>query len=783
MKTFSETCTILIMVGTAFINPSDGTHTSCNKELTIPTFSPCGHVKDGRGELVQTIQVLVPISSYMTSRCGGGRRMFGVEWGHRICRFKGKSEENTTMQMTSTDSSSAESVTFVVGSTTAETTPATSNILDTDKPQTKSSNVTEFTSGKDVASATPLPNSAQATSRSVSSTHSKMISSAANKITGDFATTEISTPTPTSQQQIPKSTGPKLTGADTSQTPDGFTTNGTPIITTEKPSTTATDTPVTAQTTALTSETATDAPIMTVTAQTPTTVSNQISSVITTEESLSTTTEASTALATTTIPTVLTTPTHKTTTTTTKSESLTTVTTPTQIATTTTEPSITPVTTPIPTADTNPTTATAATTTTTKPPTIVTTPTQIATTTTESPTAPVTTPIPTADTNPTTATAATTTTTKPPTIVTTPTQIATTTTESPTAPVTTPIPTADTSPTRATTTKPPTTVTTPTHIATTTTVSPTTPVTTPIPTAATSPTTPTTPTTMTGTTQITTVGSTEMKCATVHDNCKVFVTDHQDKRILWADLHGLQRLKFSVFKTLSGKPSDVNFDTVEQKLYWSDNDNKRIWRADPLPDSIPEHVTMENTDDKPLGIVIAEQARYLYCTYESKGWIHRVTLGDPNSETPFEENIDKARALAIDEVNGYLYWSRHEGIDRKRLDGSGSKQVVLALPEFSKLFGLTINTEGSRLFFCDENSKKALYVDLWTSDPPVLLIGSQHSMVLRDVSMDGNGVLYWLQSGYKRIVVMVDYLTSTELLFDALDAFVNPQRMHIARIA
>eukprot|EP00057_Strongylocentrotus_purpuratus_P026231 XP_011680705.1 PREDICTED: low-density lipoprotein receptor-related protein 4-like [Strongylocentrotus purpuratus] len=264
------------------------------------------------------------------------------------------------------------------------------------------------------------------------------------------------------------------------------------------------------------------------------------------------------------------------------------------------------------------------------------------------------------------------------------------------------------------------------------------------------------------------------------DNCKVFVINHGEGSILWADLHGPDKLQFSVFLDLKGKkPLDVNFDPQEQKVYWSDIDNKQIWRVS-LEGQQQEAVTLANSD-KPLGIGIAVQARYLYCTYEN-GLINRVILGDPDSEEQFVECIDKPRALAIDEPQGYLYWSQDERINRKRLSGRGDTHEVLFMKSFSKIVGLMINSAGTRLFFCDENSKEALYFDIGSRRNPVELIGSDEGYVLRDVSMDGNGVLYWLRSGEARILVMDDYERSTDFHIEAKNQFDDPQRIHIARI-
>nr|XP_054763127.1 mucin-2-like [Lytechinus pictus] len=292
---------------------------------------------------------------------------------------------------------------------------------------------------------------------------------------------------------------------------------------------------------------------------------------------------------------------------------------------------------------------------------------------------------------------------------------------------------------------------------------------------------------------------------------KVFVTDHQNSRIVWADLHGPERMEFSVFQSLPYKPMDIAFDHVEQMVYWSSKEEKRIWRIDVIGGSkeavinqnfqgvvipvasffVKQLISIYNrSQTEPLGIAIAEHSRHLYCTYESQGWISRVEIGNPNSETLFVDGLFKPKAIAIDERNGYLYWSRHEGIDRKRLNSTSPSvgvEEVINLPVFSEMNGLIINSNGTRLFFCDENSKRALYLDIARDGGTGSAGGNaidiiEEGFLLRDVGMGFDGELYWLQPGQKRIVVMDDYRTSNEFHFEAQQEFDDPQRMHIARV-
>lgn len=49
----------------------------------------------------------------------------------------------------------------------------------------------------------------------------------------------------------------------------------------------------------------------------------------------------------------------------------------------------------------------------------------------------------------------------------------------------------------------------------------------------------------------------------------------------------------------------------------------------------------------------------------------------------------------INIIDRYLYWSRDEGIDRKRLNGMEGTDEVLSMPSFSKIVGLMINSAGN----------------------------------------------------------------------------------------
>ncbi|XP_030839810.1 low-density lipoprotein receptor 2-like [Strongylocentrotus purpuratus] len=254
---------------------------------------------------------------------------------------------------------------------------------------------------------------------------------------------------------------------------------------------------------------------------------------------------------------------------------------------------------------------------------------------------------------------------------------------------------------------------------------------------------------------------------------KIFVTDEDtENKIYVADLQ--DDLDFSSIPSTK-EPRYITYDSVEKKIYWTDKDTKRVYRAD-VDGGNREVVTSESSDEL-RGIAIAETSRTLYIANKSPKKITSVSIAQgspfPRAETDFASGLsEELYSLEVDEEKGFLYWSLKYSIERKPLVGSGGTQTIYQNSDLSEITGLSIDLsrDPRRIFFCDFGKKQSFYKDV---NQPLTSTGSADELTdymndadisgekerekLRDISYF-DGTLYWTKEGGPNgIAVMTNY--------------------------
>eukprot|EP00057_Strongylocentrotus_purpuratus_P017740 XP_011672214.1 PREDICTED: cell wall protein RBR3-like [Strongylocentrotus purpuratus] len=281
-----------------------------------------------------------------------------------------------------------------------------------------------------------------------------------------------------------------------------------------------------------------------------------------------------------------------------------------------------------------------------------------------------------------------------------------------------------------------------------------------------------TTTTKSTTTQVTTImstkgSSTSRTTTATPSTAKIFVTD--EDVIFVADLQG--DLDFTSIPS-TNKPRYITYDSVEKKIYWTDEDTKRVYRAD-VDGANREEVTSGSSIEL-RGIAIAETSRTLYIANKGTKKITSVSIaqGDsfPRAEMDFTSELsEELYSLEVDEEKGFLYWTMKYGILRKPLNGSGSTETVYSNSDLSEITGLSIDLSRNprRIFFCDFDKERSFYMDVnqphttaeeltsYMNDADIS--GSEEREKLQYISYF-NGTLYWTKGGiHKGIAVMTNY--------------------------
>ncbi|XP_041475905.1 uncharacterized protein LOC121424331 isoform X2 [Lytechinus variegatus] len=273
---------------------------------------------------------------------------------------------------------------------------------------------------------------------------------------------------------------------------------------------------------------------------------------------------------------------------------------------------------------------------------------------------------------------------------------------------------------------------------------------------------------------------------------KMFMTPYtgvngESPGLFVADLQ--EGLRFSSIPA-TREPSNIAYDSQQKKIYWTDNDVHKVFRADASGGTQREEVSYENNDRSHLSI--AESLSLLFIAY-LKG--KKVTTTDikpgntfPQTERDFKTGLEGGlSSMAVDEGEGFLYLAVGTKIQRTFLNGSGKLENVFRFAGFKYISGLSIDIRRSprRLFVCDFFISRTFYKDVMTplseheaSAVELNFFTTQSN--IRHVAQFNNS-LYWTNIRLAgEMAVMSDYdKSSRSFSYKTIYPTITPQNMII----
>ncbi|XP_037071386.1 low-density lipoprotein receptor-related protein 6-like [Pollicipes pollicipes] len=145
----------------------------------------------------------------------------------------------------------------------------------------------------------------------------------------------------------------------------------------------------------------------------------------------------------------------------------------------------------------------------------------------------------------------------------------------------------------------------------------------------------------------------------------------------------------------------VDYDPVEDALYWTDEGNKiiqRVW----LDGSGEQRVVLSELHS-PDGLAIDWIARNVHWTDTGPNRIEVARLDGSSRKVLISEELDEPRAIAVDPAAGHMYWSdwgeQRPKIERSALDGS--HRQVLFDSDLKWPNGITLDFQLRQIFWCD----------------------------------------------------------------------------------
>ncbi|XP_070538617.1 low-density lipoprotein receptor-related protein 6-like isoform X2 [Ptychodera flava] len=196
-------------------------------------------------------------------------------------------------------------------------------------------------------------------------------------------------------------------------------------------------------------------------------------------------------------------------------------------------------------------------------------------------------------------------------------------------------------------------------------------------------------------------------------------------------------------------PVAIDFDFVENKLYWTDANQRRIHRAN--IDGSGKEIIADNVE-VPDGLALDIVNRHVYWTDAgSPQKIERANLNGTGRQTVISSGLDKPRAIMIDTADRRMYWTdwspNGASINRAKLDGSGREKI--AQGELSWPNGLVIDQKDKKLYWCDAHMDKIEMSNLNGTDRRQLLDLGDKSHPF-GLTLEGK-TLYWTDWNAKHI--------------------------------
>ncbi|XP_077977473.1 low-density lipoprotein receptor-related protein 4-like [Glandiceps talaboti] len=223
------------------------------------------------------------------------------------------------------------------------------------------------------------------------------------------------------------------------------------------------------------------------------------------------------------------------------------------------------------------------------------------------------------------------------------------------------------------------------------------------------------------------------------------------------------------------RPVAVDFDYVDNKVYWTDVVLNTINRA--LLNGSDTEVIVSVNVDVPDGISLDVMNRKIYWTDTGTDRIERANLDGSDRVSLINTGLDEPRAIIVDIDDSLMYWTdwgKTAKIEKANLDGSGRQSLVsnnLLWPN-----GITLDKVDRKLFWCDAGTDVIEYyhLDLGTRHLLITLSDSSAHPFSLTVFDD---YLYWTQWGKKQLQ-RADKSTGNNVISVGHEIFESPYGIH-----
>ncbi|XP_071830844.1 low-density lipoprotein receptor-related protein 6-like isoform X3 [Apostichopus japonicus] len=182
----------------------------------------------------------------------------------------------------------------------------------------------------------------------------------------------------------------------------------------------------------------------------------------------------------------------------------------------------------------------------------------------------------------------------------------------------------------------------------------------------------------------------------------------------------------------------VDYDPVEQHIYWSDYQKGTIERI--KLDGTERQVIVPGDLEYPDGIAVDWVSRTLYWTDTGRDKIEVSRLDGTARRVIAYDDLDEPRAIIVDPERGYLYWSDWgdpSRIERSSLDGT-NRTTLINTPE-GWPNGIAIDYKKGRIMWGTAKYRKIESADMEGTNRSVIVDNTRH---IFGFSLGGD-YIYW----------------------------------------
>ncbi|MCB0339752.1 MAG: DUF5050 domain-containing protein, partial [Bdellovibrionales bacterium] len=163
----------------------------------------------------------------------------------------------------------------------------------------------------------------------------------------------------------------------------------------------------------------------------------------------------------------------------------------------------------------------------------------------------------------------------------------------------------------------------------------------------------------------------------------------------------------TIWSELVEPPLDLVVDTTNSKIIWTSSNDATIYRANLDGTGSPE--VLVSSVSEAWGLAIDEINGYLY--YTSFGRIYRVDLDGDNQTYILTDGDGSSFLTFLIKVGNILYWSNPSEGSIKSFDlesDATDGTTVMNNPEQTELQGLSFNSQNNRLYFLEDSSGEGI---------------------------------------------------------------------------